>query len=385
MMMAAPSALRNDDLALKAAIETARTHTLAWFESMRVPGTPDGVIRISAAQDPDGWPGMLLPGTYNGVLCRHLLDDLGDLSQAQRAALVEWFHGFRRADGIFRLPGMTDATVFKKPDKAETWRYIDFHITNYSLGALEAIAPDVRPVLDFMTPWLDTITLKAWLADRDLRDPWQEGNNIVNLGSFLLLRAAGGDAVERAHIDKLFNELFAWHDRLQEPSTGFWGLGQAHDPVRLQHAMAGSMHNYHLYYTLGRELPYQARAVDYALAQPTICDSACIDVDLVDMLAHAYHQIDYRRPEIEDWLRRELRALLTIQNPDGGFPDCWNGLRRQDGWVGGYQEPQGLSNSFATWFRWIAIAMISEILWPGWRHWNFRRMVGIGYFKGGAA
>jgi hypothetical protein len=51
--------------------------------------------------------------------------------------------------------------------------------------------------------------------------------------------------------------------------------------------------------------------------------------------------------------------------------------------VGGYTEPQGLSNTFATWFRWIAIAMTACCLWPQWQAfaggWQFRRMVGIGY------
>jgi hypothetical protein len=47
--------------------------------------------------------------------------------------------------------------------------------------------------------------------------------------------------------------------------------------------------------------------------------------------------------------------------------------------VRGYEEPQGLSNTFATWFRWIAIAMIADLLWPGRWPWRFRGMVGIGY------
>ena len=45
----------------------------------------------------------------------------------------------------------------------------------------------------------------------------------------------------------------------------------------------------------------------------------------------------------------------------------------------GYAEPQGISNTFATWFRWIAIAMIAELLWPGWQDWRFRGEPGIGY------
>ena len=47
----------------------------------------------------------------------------------------------------------------------------------------------------------------------------------------------------------------------------------------------------------------------------------------------------------------------------------------------GYEEPQGLSNTFATWFRWIAIAMMADTLWPGTWPWQFRRMVGIGYLQ----
>jgi hypothetical protein len=181
--------------------------------------------------------------------------------------------------------------------------------------------------------------------------------------------------------------LFAWHDRLQEPSTGFWGVGQLSDPLRLLHAMAGSMHNYHLWYATGRPLPYQDKAVDYCLTQPPRIDSACIDVDLVDVLVHAHRQINHRCADTEAWLRTMLPELLAFQNADGGFADIPDGPgvppRRQDGWVRGYEEPQGLSNTFATWFRWIAIAMIADCLWPAWQPfeggWQFRRMVGIGY------
>ena len=57
-----------------------------------------------------------------------------------------------------------------------------------------------------------------------------------------------------------------WHAYHQDPGTGFWGVGQASDPTSALHAMAGSMHNFHLWYALGRTLPYQDRAVDYALS-----------------------------------------------------------------------------------------------------------------------
>lgn len=375
------------DHLLQSGIAAALARSLAWLDSMQAPGEPLGVLRISRAHDPRRWPGMLLPGTYNGTMARALMGALPAPGSADNAALARWLLAQRRTDGVFRIDGMHDDTVFKKPDLAETWSYIDFHVTNYSLGAVACLVPGERPELAFARRFLDTVTIKAWLADRDMRDPWLEGNNIVNLGSFLLLMLQHGASSDHGAVHAALQVVFDWHDRLQEPSTGFWGVGQHANAVQLLHAMAGSMHNYHLWYATGRSLPYQNRAVDYCLTQPPRVHSACIDVDLVDLLVHASWQIDHRRGEIHQWLRALLPELLAFQNADGGFADVRDGPgvppRRQDGWVQGYEEPQGLSNTFASWFRWIAIAMIAECLWPGWspagRPWGFREMIGIGY------
>jgi hypothetical protein len=366
------------------AIEAARRRSLAWLDSMQADGERRGVMRISAHHDAGRWPGVLLPGTYNGLLCRNLIDGLDAFSVVEKANVARWLESFRLADGRFRIAGMADGDVFKKPDQAETWRYIDFHVTNYTLGAIEALDGDRKPALDFVRPYLDARTLGYWLSERDLRDPWQEGNNIVNMASFLLLLARHGDgrdsgAALKPAVDAALALLFGWHDRLQEPATGFWGVGQLSDKTRLLHAFAGSMHSFHLWYETGRSLPYHQRAVDFALSLPPVVDSACIDVDAVDLLVHAWRLLDYRRDDIERWLATMLPALLADQNADGGFCDVRDGIRRQDGWVHGYEEPQGLSNTFATWFRWIAIAMIADVLYPGHWRWNFRRMVGIGY------
>jgi hypothetical protein len=362
-------------------IETARRRTLAWLDGLQAHEAPRGVVRISAAHDQQRWPDMLLPGTYNAVICRQLLGGLNGWSPEDRAALVAWFETFRLADGRFRMHTMRDADVFKKPDLAETWRYIDWHVTNYTLGAIEALDPGRSPNLAFAEAYQDPLQLAAWLACRDMRDPWQEGNNIVNLSSFLLLQKRFGSRDGGARVDATLNILFDWHDRNQEPTTGFWGVGQLSDPTRLLHAMAGSMHNYHLWYALDRPLPGQSFATDYCLTLPTAIDSACIDTDAVDVLVHALMMLGHRRAEIEQWLRAKLVALLDFQDQDGGFADIHEGVRKQDGWVKGYEEPQGLSNTFATWFRWIAIAMIADALWPRRWPWQFRKMVGIGYRK----
>jgi hypothetical protein len=357
-------------------IGRARQATLDWLDRLQMDDMAYGISRISDAHDAAAWPGMLLPGTYNAILCRDLLDGL---ELVNRAGVRDWLLGHQRADGVFRLPGMRDEDVFKRSDPGETWRYIDWHVTNYSLGALSALDHSYIPDLGFAEDYLDPKTLKAWLADRDLRDPWLEGNNIVNLGGFLL--AMRGQPPQRERADVALEILFKWHDYHQEASTGFWGLGQDTSLGRL-HAMAGSMHNYHLWYITGRSLPYQERAVDYALSCKACVVSACIDVDLVDLLVHAYSQRGYRRGDIRAWLSEQHMALLAFQNSDGGFIDEREGVRRQDGWVRGYTEPQGISNTFSTWFRWIAIAMIADLFWPGHWTWRFRRSVGMGFRAG---
>lgn len=368
-----------DESVLLGRIDAAAAKTRAWLRMLQIRDAPAGVVRISAAHDVARWPGLALPATYNAVMCADLLDGLADFSADDRRALADWLEAHRRDDGVFRVPGMLDADVFKKADAGETWTYLDFHVGNYSLGAVQALDPSRVPNLRFAERFLDPLVLKAWLAERDLREPWLEGNNIVNLGSFFLAMAAHGDAEMRARVDAAMRILFDWHDRLQDPDTGFWGVGQSGDPTRLLHAFAGSMHNYHLWYECGRPLPYHARAVDYVLTRPTQIHSACIDVDEIDVLAHADRLIEHRREEARRWLAAKLVSLLDFQNDDGGFADETSGVRRQDGWVRGYEEPQGLSNTFATWFRWIAIALAADRLWPGQRKWRFRRMVGIGY------
>lgn len=369
------------DAALQARIDAARQATLAWLDGMGgIAGAPADALRMDPDHDPADWPGMSLPATYNGTLCRWLLGGLDDWAPGRKRALASWVEGFRTRTGAFRIPGMTDATVFKKPDRDETWRYLDFHVTNYALGALEALGEPVSAPA-FLRPFLDPLHLRAWLGDRDLRDPWQEGNNIVNLGSFLLL--ALREHADAAAARRALDILFAWHDRNQDPATGFWGVGQSLGGARLEHAMAGSMHNFHLYYACGRTLPGQTAAAAYVLGRAPRWHSACIDVDEVDLLVHAAADHPHLWPAARPWLRQKLVAVLDRQNPDGGFPDTVHAGWRQDGWVTGYETAPGISTTFATWFRWIAIAMIDDALWRGRRHWNFRRMIGIGYRRPG--
>jgi hypothetical protein len=91
---------------------------------------------------------------------------------------------------------------------------------------------------------------------------------------------------------------------------------------------------------------------------------ACEDVDAVDILVNLYKRFDYRRPEIRWALRRTLRHLLALQNPDGGFP--YGRYRPGDPithmGVPGTLTRQGDSAAFPTWFRVHTLALLAEVL-----------------------
>jgi len=370
----------SDAAALQARVEDACAQALGFLDAMQADGEPRGVMRASPAHDPVEWPGMLLAGTVHGVMALRLLGGVLHLRGGERTDLVGWIERARRPNGTFAIAGMNENDVFKKPDRDETWRYIDFQTTNFALGAIEALEPLRQPQLDFVEPWLDPLILRAWLAERDMRDPLQEGNVLVNLGSFLLLKSRQGRAEEKAAAKAAFDCIVDWQARLQEPATGFWGVGQGLGATQMRDAMAGSTLACHLHYALRRPLPHLDRAVDYALSlSPPKMESAAVDAALVDLLVHAAMISPYRGGEVARYLARMLDALLDDQNVDGGFPDMRAGTRRHDGWQRGYAERQGLSNTYATWLRCTAIAMIADHFWPGWKAWGFRRMIGPGY------
>ncbi len=364
------------DSLLQTRIDEAREKTLRWLPTLQAAGLPDGVLRVSAHHDAARWPQMLLSGTYDSVMARALLGG----SVESPDALADWIMKARRDDGYYLLPGLTWDETFKRDALAETQQYMRFHATNYCMGALETLGRLDSFDMPFLAPFLDEPFMWAWLGRRDMRDPWLEGNNVVNLGSFLLVEMArhpDGPARQR------LKDMIFWHNQQSEPYSGFWGPGQQFSQEALLFALCGATHNLHIFYALDEEIPYFNQSISRCLEQPIAVRSGCIDVDIVDILAHGMRRCPHRRDEIEHWLRSLLVKLLDFQNADGGFPDTLLGERGYDGWVKGYKEPQGLSNTFATWFRWIAIAMIAEVLWPGWHRWRFRKTIGIGYFRDG--
>lgn len=347
-----------------------------WLEGM---DTADGagIKRCSDWHDPARWPDMRLPATYNGTNALILLRGSEALNAGRKRRVGTFLSRYQSSDGAFSMPQMKGDEIYKHPDPRRTEEYIRLHISNYARQALDWTAPDLLRPPSFIAPLREEEALRSWFDRRNWNDPWMEGNVIVNVAGLLL------ELEERA----LLKRLVEWLNQKQDPSTGFWGNGQQESRKALVHAMAGAMHVYHLYYYLGETIPNSARIIDAGLdiasRELDRPSAACLDVDIVEMLA-AMWPARYRRGEIREAMARKVAQVLEMQNGDGGFCDEREGIRRFDGWVGGYWEPQGMSNCFATWFRAITLAIALSLLEPSLlERWTFRDRIGIGYFDPG--
>lgn len=338
-----------------------------------------GIKKCSSYHDVNKYPDMCLPATYNATHALVLLGAYQNIEDELKNKIANYINSYQQPNGAFRFRNMKEDEIWKGQSIEYSWKYIDNHITNYSIGALKSLGVKSKYPISFINDLKEPKELEKWLMERNLKDPWLEGNNVVNLASFLIYELEGKDDTRLNALMKVF---FDWHDKMQDPNTGFWGTDKANDSDIMQ-AMAGAAHNFHLYFYYNREIPYYKKIIDYCLEFiKGKVKSACLDVDVVDILAN-FIVYGYREEEIKQSLNDFSAKLIDFQNQDGGFTDeKTGGVRRMDGWVRGYFEPQGLSNCFATWFRAATLAMIISVLSPEiGKNYRFRNTIGIGYFN----
>lgn len=359
-------------------IDDMKARVVSWLETMEYGADYTGVYKPSSFYDTNPVSGILLASTYNAINLNTLIGTYNNLEKSVEEEISQFINQFQDDDGYYRISMMKENEVFKTVSPKDTWDYILYHTTNYAMGALCNIGSMPKKDFQFMKPFMSNEYLKEWLDKRDMTDPWLEGNNIVNLASFY---AYLNDFCDIDTMDYM-RTLLKWHNDNIDNKTGFWGTNHPIKPASLLYGMAGAAHNYHIYYYLNEEIPYNKKVIDYCIdyAKDGI-KSACLDVDVVDILVN-FIKYDYRKDEILNTLHMLLLKLLDFQNSDGGFSDITEGIRRFDGWVRGYWEPQGISNAFATWFRVSTIAMIQVALdSKKTENWKFRNTLGIGYFK----
>jgi hypothetical protein len=349
---------------LVAAIAGCRKRASSYLENQIYESGGKRFWRNSPGHDPAAHPQQLLYGTWAGAMASVLIGIDGVWTTAERGGIGRALGGFQRPDGLFWMDC--------EPSDGHDPEYMSFHCTNYSLGALRAIGEPAPYPLSFLRTLATRSDLAEWLRRRDMTQPWKEGNNIVNLASFYLM--AGAE--DRGWASERLEDLIAWHNANQNGATGFWHAGGEESKGGLLNAMAGGAHNLHIYYQAGREVPRLRGIIDTCLRFGYLgVRSACIDLDMVDILVHA-RRAGYRLAEIDRILIRYVAELLQVQNGDGGFADSY--VIPQNTY--GQRTPAGISVTWTTWFRLVTIGLIAGVLWPAAElTWTFRKTIGMGY------
>ncbi|HSE21517.1 MAG TPA: hypothetical protein VLB68_07645 [Pyrinomonadaceae bacterium] len=351
------------------ALHECRARAVKYLASQALETKDGSFWRHSPAHDPDTHSSLLLCGTWAGAHASVLLGQDASFDVDRRRRIGAAINSFQQADGSFLMKGS------KQPGSDAELEYQTLQCTNYALGGLHALAQAPRVGLSFMQSLMARRHLLAWLDKRDMRSPWAEGNNVVNVASFYAILSEEGDSEAESRL----RDVADWLDRTQQArNTGFWHEGEMTKKGSLIIAMAGAAHYLHVYYYLNRDVPNPEAIIDSCLRLGYLgVQSACVDLDMVDILTNL-RRYSYRIAEINRILRRYLVELLDVQRSDGGF--CDNYVTRHLYY--GQTTPAGISVTWTTWFRLAAIGMIVCALFPEQQsRWHFRNTLGSGYWN----
>ena len=281
---------------------------LAYIETMRAQG--DGPYGRYVYRAGETVP-LVYCSTY-AAMARDLVSDLDSLASSERQEWIGYLNAHQCDDGLYRDPafGLPDDLI-DVPLRADAgwaggiagWGW--WHMTNdvyTALRSLDAVAPKT---LALLAPFYsETTSLETWLDERNWDLSWSVGNEVLNLGTFLLYAR---DFHNEPRAGKLVARMLNWLDANQDPETGYWGT-DCTSPVGKRQAMCGAYHEYILYACERRPIPRIEQIVDATLSLQNPgggfgCDGksgACEDIDAAFIFLSAYYQQDYRRDDIED-------------------------------------------------------------------------------------
>lgn len=327
-----------------------------YVSDMRIPGS--WRFRSNASGQDTAYASSFAAMTwhYTGQLCERTTAAEREKWAAHLQSLQD------ERSGYFLAPEIAPGEL---TSNAHDLEHLRMHFCAHVLPALALLGSRPLYPLRFAHRFLEPQVLDAWLAARDWRRAWIEGNNLLFVGQVLLHL---GESEGRPDALLAVQRLMDWLDRTVDPTTGLWGTDGHCD---LYTALYGGYHQLLLYYYLRRALPQPARLIDSVLGLQHFDGGfhrfrgggTCQDVDAVDVLVNSYKRADWRRRDIRRALRRADREVRARQCASGGFVDrpgqafCHMGIAAT-------HAPPGEPNMFSTWFGVHTLLLIAEVLGP---------------------
>ena len=397
--------------------EKLAPEVLQWLEELRLKQEPYGTYKMSRSTE------ATLFSSCFALFIRELCKDLGDITSKQRDEWTELISSSQdKQTGLFICPRLKKTNNWSEHLSIHhDWAYVTWQSTTFCLSALEVLGVVPRFPLRFLEKWKSEEVITTFFGKLDWDNGvWAAGNIAMFLGICLICdqELFGNDNSES------IDSFFGWHDRFQDPNTGFWRTDDAPTLIGL----FGAIHQFLIYYYMGRELRFGKEVVDNTLRFQErdghffpCGGGACEDYNASNTLVNMYGRLDYRRGDIEDSLRLLLDAVLKTRGKDGGF--LWANRKRYEmkdwynqifsyhrygnlkdwkwmlrkavgiqlrtarnegrsplGWVD-TPIPICESDLFSTWLRLLVIAEVSQIIQTPFSNvkWNFLKTPGLGW------
>ncbi|MCP3428497.1 hypothetical protein [Opacimonas viscosa] len=338
----------------------------------------------------EGQPGSFY-GTCFAVLTAELMDFELQKSEHIKQALLTRLDN---ESGCFNNEEFDDEDF--PNSRQHNQQYLYLQTAYFGRSALYALGCENLPPVNFAYELCKKGIVYEWLNELDWNNPWLVSNLDMFLGIFLLEWQV--HKPECPFITNGLDDYFRWHDEQQSTSDGFWGSNT--DPLE---RMAGGYHIFVIYDAINRKIPYlkQAAEVTKKLAWDDKLfvygggGGACEDMDAIDILVRAY-LIDTNKSEIHKQELKNIAERIGFAiNKDGGYG--WR-VRPSAKWIysliqnndykglkGGiktllfklksrsqynsihlyssckfYPFKLGESDTWSTWFRASALAMIAK-------------------------
>lgn len=356
-------------------VNSLRTETLNFVESMRVQGKPTGRYRYSKSQR--------IPVLYASVyatLTRHLYKDLHTLTNGEKEEWISYINAFQCDDGLFRDPAVSNEIA-----ETEAWWGWE-HMTLHVIMALTALGGIVARDFTFLDPLLDLDALVGWLKSRDWgNNACNVSNEVQNIGTVLQYSR---DFHNNKRAGCAVDCLLDWLEKAQNAQTGSW-IYPSDTPENRSLIVQTGYHFWLLFFYDKRPIRYVERIIDSALATQNkvggfgvaLNSSACEDIDSIDPLVRLSMMTDYRNDEVKAVLKRTLPWILVNMNENGGFV-----FKRGEPFLYGHELMSSKAEEsamFPTWFRTLSLAYLSKALpdfCAGNLSWKFLRCPGLQFW-----
>lgn len=177
------------------------------------------------------------------------------------------------------------------------------------MALLAAGQAPLNPLPDFTG---NACGVQSFLKKQPWSNPWAAGSHAAILLQFLYWNNVFFP--EQARREKDLQVALDFIDSLQNPENGCWEKRCRKDNARIN----GAMKILFGFETLGRELKYPEKLIDYALRLIN-AEDGCHNADLLYVFQQALKFTDHRRAEIEDLAFLRFEIIEKFRKEDGGF------------------------------------------------------------------